>query len=159
VATLEAAQRAGGDIRGKQSAALLVVRAESTGAVWQDRLVDLRVEDHAHPVDELARLLLIQRAYEHMNRGDEAMAAGDDQAALQAYQAAEGICPSNLEMQYWHAIALANVGRVAEALPIFDAVFGEDANWRTLTERLPQVDQLDVGEADLARILAQGAGR
>jgi uncharacterized Ntn-hydrolase superfamily protein len=159
VATLEAAQRAGGDIRGKQSAALLVVCAESTGAVWEDRLVDLRVEDHAHPVEELARLLFIQRAYEHMNRGDEALEAGDDEGALQAYGAAEAICPSNLEMQYWHAVALANVGRVAEALPIFGAVFRQDANWRTLTERLPQVDLLDVGEQELAQILVQGAGR
>ena len=159
VATLEAAQRAGGDIRGKQSAALLVVRGESTGAVWQDRLVDLRVEDHAQPVEELARLLLIQRAYEHMNRGDEAIEAGDDEGALQAYQTAEGICPGNLEMQYWHAIALANVGRVADALPIFGTVFCEDANWRTLTERLPQVGLLDVGEEELAQILAQGVRR
>ena len=156
VATLEAAQAAGGDIRGKQSAALLVVRATSTGAVWQDRLVDLRVEDHPHPVAELRRLLRVQRAYEHMNRGDEAMEAGDVQGALQAYQAAEAMFPDNLEMQYWHAISLVNTGRVSEAMPLFDAIFAQDPNWRTLTERLPGVGLLHVSDEDLGRILAQG---
>jgi uncharacterized Ntn-hydrolase superfamily protein len=156
VTTLETAQAAGGDIRGVQSAALLVVRAASTGAVWQDRLVDLRVEDHPYPLAELRRLLRVQRAYEHMNRGDEAMEAGDVQGALQAYQAAEAMFPGNLEMQYWHAVSLVNAGRVSEAMPLFHAIFARDPNWRTLTERLPGVDLLDVSDEDLGRILAQG---
>jgi uncharacterized Ntn-hydrolase superfamily protein len=158
VTALEAAQAAGGDIRGSQSAALLVVRPASTGAVWEDRLVDLRVEDHPHPVAELCRLLRVQRAYEHMNRGDEAVEAGDVQGALEAYRAAEAMFPDNLEMQYWHAVSLANLGRLPEALPIFDAVFSQDSNWRTLTGRLPQVGMLDVGKEELGHILAQGRG-
>jgi uncharacterized Ntn-hydrolase superfamily protein len=158
VVALEAAQAAGGDIRGAQSAALLVVRAASTGAAWQDRLVDLRVEDHPQPVTELRRLLRVQRAYEHMNRGDEQIEAGDVQGALAAYQAAEAMFPDNLEMQYWHAVSLANVGRVQEALPIFEAVFSRDANWRTLTARLPDVGLLGVSDEALSQILAQGEG-
>jgi uncharacterized Ntn-hydrolase superfamily protein len=138
---LEAAQAAGGDIRGTQSAALLVVRAGSTGAVWEDRLVDLRVEDHPHPVAELRRLLRVQRAYEHMNRGDEAVEVGDVQGALAAYRAAEAMFPDNLEMQYWHAVSLANLGRLREALPIFDAVL------------------LEVSDGELDQILTEGTGR
>jgi len=89
LAALLAAQRAGGDIRGKQSAALLVVRAEPSNEPWNDRIVDLRVEDHPHPVAELERLLRLHRAYELMNEGDEAMAGGEMERALAGYAAAE----------------------------------------------------------------------
>jgi uncharacterized Ntn-hydrolase superfamily protein/phosphohistidine phosphatase SixA len=152
VAALEGAQAAGGDIRGKQSAALLVVRAESTGQPWEDRIVDLRVDDHPDPVVEIARLLRAHRAYEHMNEGDVALEQGDIEGALNAYRSAEAMFPENLEMRYWHAISLANVGRVDEALPMFASIFGQDPNWRTLTERLPAVGVLDVSEDELAKI-------
>jgi uncharacterized Ntn-hydrolase superfamily protein/phosphohistidine phosphatase SixA len=158
VTALEAAQAAGGDIRGAQSAALLVVRAEPGGAAWEDRLVDLRVEDHPQPVAELRRLLRVQRAYEHMNRGDAALEAGDVEGALAAYRAAEAMFPDNLEMQYWHAVALANLGRVQEALPVLRHVFAEDPNWRTLTARLPAVGLLEVSDETLRQILGQGEG-
>jgi uncharacterized Ntn-hydrolase superfamily protein len=157
VMALAAAQEAGGDIRGKQSAALLVVRAESTGKVWEDRLVDLRVEDHSDPISEIKRLLRVHRAYGHMNRGDLAIEEGDIEGALKAYRTAEIMFPHNLEMQYWHAVSLANLGRVDDALPMFRAIFCRDANWQTLTGRLPGVGLLGVSDADLERILAQGA--
>jgi uncharacterized Ntn-hydrolase superfamily protein len=153
VAALEGAQAAGGDIRGKQSAALLVVRAASTGQPWEDRLVDLRVDDHPEPVVEIARLLRVHRAYEHMNRGDVALEQGDVEGALDAYRAAEALFPDNLEMQYWHAVSLVNVGRTAEALPIFASIFARDPNWRTLTARLPRAGVLDVNEEVLQRVL------
>jgi uncharacterized Ntn-hydrolase superfamily protein len=153
VAALEGAQAAGGDVRGKQSAALLVVRAAPTGQSWEGRTVDLRVDDHPEPVTEIARLLRVHRAYEHMNRGDLALERGDVTGALEAYRTAEAVCPDNLEMQYWHAVALANVGRTAEALPIFASVFSQDPNWRTLTKHLPAVGVLAVGAEELGRIL------
>ncbi len=155
VAALEAAQEQGGDIRGQQSAALLVVRAQASGQIWQDRLVDLRVEDHAHPVAELERLLRLFRAYEYMNQGDAALEENQIDAALQAYEAAQAMFPDNLEMTYWHAISLANLGRLERALPMFRAVFSQDPNWHTLTQRLPQVGLLEVSPEDYQRILAQ----
>jgi uncharacterized Ntn-hydrolase superfamily protein len=156
VAALEGAQGAGGDIRGRQSAALIVVRAQSTGKSWEDRTVDLRVEDHEEPVAEIGRLLRVHRAYEHMNQGDLALEAGDVEGALAAYRAAQEMYPDNLEMRYWHAVSLANLGRVEEALPIFAAIFARDPNWRMLTGRLPAVGLLDVSEADLGRIVGGG---
>lgn len=156
VVALEAAQDAGGDIRGQQSAALLVVRGESTGRSWEDRLIDLRVEDHAEPVKEIKRLLTVFRAYEHMNRGDEALEAGDTEGALRAYRAAEAMFPDNLEMKYWHAVSLANLGRVDEALPLFKAVFAADPSWLEMARRLPGKGFLTVGEADMAKIVAAG---
>jgi uncharacterized Ntn-hydrolase superfamily protein len=153
VAALEAAQEEGGDIRGKQSAALLVVRGEATGNIWEDRLIDLRVEDHPEAVKEIKRLLRVFRAYELMNQGDEAITNNDEEGALRAYGSAGAMFPDNLEMKYWHAISLANLGRLDEALPMLKAIFRKDNSWRILTERLPASDLLNVDEKDLKKIL------
>ncbi len=150
---LQAAQAAGGDIRGKQSAALIVVGPEPMEEVWRDHLVDLRVDDHQDPLDELDRLLRVHRAYEHMNRGDLAVEHQDMEAALMEYGAAEKMFPRNLEMKYWKAIALANNGRMEEALPIFEYVFERDDNWRELTRRLPDSGLLTVSDPELQTIL------
>jgi uncharacterized Ntn-hydrolase superfamily protein len=155
VAALEAAQAEGGDIRGKQSAALVVVRGEATGKVWEDRLIDLRVEDHPEPVQELKRLLHVFRAYEHMNAGDEALEKNDVPGALQAYSTAEAMLPDNMEMKFWHAVSLVNSGMTEESLPIFKDVFAQDKNWATLLQRLPQADLLQAGTADVEKVLAQ----
>jgi uncharacterized Ntn-hydrolase superfamily protein len=136
LAALDAAQAAGGDIRGRQSAALVVVKAESTGKPWADRLFDLRVDDHPEPLRELRRLVRLQRAYNHMNAGDAAVERKDNEGALREYAAAEALVPDNIEMVYWHAVALANMNRVEESLPLFRRVFAADSNWRTLTPRL-----------------------
>lgn len=153
VKVLMAAQEAGGDIRGKQSAALLVVNAETVANVWQDKKVDLRVDDSAEPLIELERLLKVHRAYDHMNRGDLAVEVNDMDTALKEYGAAEKMFPDNLEMKYWTAIALANNNKLDDALPIFKKVFNQDANWRTMTKRLPKSGLLTVSDADLAKIL------
>jgi uncharacterized Ntn-hydrolase superfamily protein len=136
MAALEAAQSVGGDIRGRQSAALIVVRGKSTGKPWADRVFDLRVEDSPEPLKELHRLLVLQRAYNHMNEGDLAVEKNDNEKALREYGAAARLAPDNLEMVYWHAVALVNMKRVDEALPLFKRVFAGDKNWATLTPRL-----------------------
>ena len=136
LAALEAAQSVGGDIRGKQSAALVVVTGQPTGRAWADRVFDLRVDDHAEPLKELRRLLSLQRAYNHMNAGDLAVEKKDNEAALREYAAAGKLVPDNLEMTYWHAVALVNMNRVEESLPLFRRVFAHDPNWRILTPRL-----------------------
>lgn len=153
--TLEAAQAAGGDIRGKQSAALLVMGPEGTGQPWVDRRVDLRIDDHPNPLVELRRLLRVHQAYGHMNAGDLAVEKGDIDLAVREYSAAEAMFPANLEMQFWHAITLANSGRLEEALPIFKRVFKKGKNWKTLTPRLIKNGLLTVDEAGLQRILRQ----
>ncbi|KAA9339719.1 DUF1028 domain-containing protein [Hymenobacter busanensis] len=154
LAALDAAQVAGGDIRGRQSAALLVVRGQASNAPWDDRVVDLRVEDNPAPLKELRRLLQLQRAYDHMNAGDLAVEKNDMPTAVREYQAAEKAFPQNLEMRYWHAITLANKGQVAEAKKLLLPIFKQEPNWRTLTERLPKVGLLTVSEAELKQILA-----
>lgn len=138
LAALDAAQAVGGDIRGKQSAALIVVTGKPTGKSWADRTFDLRVDDSADPLKELRRLVTLQRAYNHMNAGDLAVEKNDNQGALREYGAASRLVPDNAEMVYWHAVALVNMGRVDESLPLFRKVFAMDRNWITLTPRLPQ---------------------
>lgn len=153
LAAMEAAQAEGGDIRGKQSGAILVVSTEKMPQDWQGRLVDLRVDDHPQPLKELGRLLKVHRAYEHMNRGDLAVEAGDMEQAKKEYGAAEAMFPDNLEMQYWHAVALANSGEMDQALTLFRRIFEQDDNWRTLTPRLTKNGMLEVSEEDLKKIV------
>jgi uncharacterized Ntn-hydrolase superfamily protein len=151
---LEAAQNAGGDIRGKQSAALIVVSGEKTDKVWMDKAVDLRVDDHKEPLKELGRLLNVHKAYVHMNQGDLEMEHGNIEKALESYGAAQAMFPEHLEMKYWTAVTLANNQRVEEALIIFKEVFLKDSNWKELTKRLPASDLLNVSDADYHRIMS-----
>ncbi|GAA4311266.1 DUF1028 domain-containing protein [Pontixanthobacter gangjinensis] len=153
VEALKAAQEAGGDIRGKQSAALIVVGPERTDKSWEEKKIDLRVDDHKTPIRELERLLKVHRAYEHMNKGDLAVEEGNMQKALKEYGAAEKMFPENLEMKYWKAVALANSGRLEEAKPIFKKVFSEDENWREMTTRLPASGILTVSDEELQAII------
>lgn len=149
---LKAAQETGGDIRGKQSAALIVVGAEKVEESWKDKKIDLRVDDHAEPIKELERLLKTARAYEHMNEGDLAMEDGDVDKALEEYGSAEKMFPDNLEMQFWKAVALANAGEIQEAKPVFDKIFKKDENWREMLRRLPKAGLLDVSDEELKQL-------
>ena len=137
LAALEAAEAAGGDIRGRQSAAMLIVAGERQEQSWQGVELELRVEDHPDPLVELRRLIRVHQAYEHMNAGDLAVEHKDDEGALREYAAAEAMFPENLEMKFWHAVALANMGRLKESYPLFKTVFRQDENWRTLLPRMP----------------------
>ncbi|MEO7307795.1 MAG: DUF1028 domain-containing protein [Ferruginibacter sp.] len=150
---LKAAQAVGGDIRGKQSAAILVVAGKSTGQPWNERLIDLRVDDHKTPLDELDRLLRLYRAYEHMDKGDLATEKNDMKLAMKEYGAAMKMFPENLEMQYWTAITLANNKKVMDASKLLQKIYAKDANWRELTKRLPKVNLLNVTEADLKELI------
>lgn len=153
VACLKAAQAAGGDIRGRQSAALIVVSGKPVKESWNDKLIDLRVDDNPNPIGELERLLKLQRAYEHMNNGDLQVEKGNMVKAMAEYTAAERMFPSNLEMQYWHAITLANNKGVNEAAVMLKKIYAKDPNWRELTRRLPKVGQLTVSAKDLKLLL------
>lgn len=138
MSALDAAQAEGGDIRGKQSAAMLVVSGEASDQPWTGILVDLRVEDHPEPLMELRRLLNIQRAYQSMNRGDELLSEGKNLEAFDAYNKAALLAPHLDELPFWQAVTLADTGKVEEALPIFKQVFKSNPDWATLLERLPK---------------------
>ncbi len=150
---MEAAQNEGGDIRGKQSAAILVVKAKSTGNGWEDKVVDLRIEDHDDPIKEMKRLLNVHKAYEFMNKGDLAVEKGDNMLAKELYMNAQKLNPNNLEMQYWYAVTLANNGDLIEAKKIFKEIFKLNNKWKELTPRLIKPKLLTISEEQLQEIL------
>ena len=156
LAALEAAQAVGGDLRGMQSAAILVVSGKAGSGPLHDRLVDLHVEDNPQPLRELRRLLTLNTAYGHMNQGDHALESGDIEAALAQYGQAEALQPNNLEMKFWHAVSLVNAGRVESALPVFAEIFRGDQRWRELVPRLAQAGLLEADAAVLGRIANAG---
>ncbi len=155
LAALDAAQASGGDIRGQQSAALLVVRGTPSQEPWNDRIFDLRVEDHPQPLNEMRRLVRVQRAYNQMNQGDEVLSKGDTSAALAAYSSAALLAPEMIEITFWHAVALADTGHMEQALPIFRQVFAENPDWAVLLKRLPPVGMVKMSPAEVEKIIHQ----
>jgi len=139
LAALDAAEAEGGDIRGRQSAAILIVEAKSTGRPWVDTIFDLRVDDGPEPLVEIRRLVSVRRAYIHMRLGDEAAQRGDLETTEREFTAAERLIGDNPEMRYWHAIALLGLGKVDDGLAILREVGRRDRNWIELTLRLPSL--------------------
>ncbi len=154
VKTMEAAESVGGDIRGKQSAAILIVGGKEAKNKWEDKIIDLRVEDNEQPVKELLRLLKLHRAYKHMDKGDLAIEHNDMENALKEYDSALNLFPENLEMKFWTAISLANNQKLKEASVLFKTIFKKDNNWRLLTERLPESGLLNLTKKELEDILS-----
>jgi uncharacterized Ntn-hydrolase superfamily protein len=155
LAALDAAEAEGGDIRGRQAAGLVVVKARSSGRPWADRVFDLRVEDHPQPLAELRRLVRLQRAYNHMSAGDDCVAVSDWACAEREYGAARTEVPDSAEMAFWYAVALATAGKLDAARPLFSQAFAADPRWRELVRRLPGVNQLPKDPRLVESILSQ----
>jgi len=151
---LDAAQAAGGDIRGMESAAILIVKGVSSGKPWADKVFDLRVDDHPQPLAELRRLVTLQRANNFANDGDRFIEKKDSAAAEKAYAAAEALAPDFAEMSFWHAVAIANSGRVDDSLPVFARAYRGYPKFRELVPRLAKVGLLPADEKVIAKIVA-----
>jgi len=130
---LEGAEAEGGDVRGRQSAALLVVPA--AGEAWQAR-ADLRVEDHTDPIGELRRLLGLQRAYELAGQGDELMGGGRPHEAVPKYVRAAELAPDSDELLFWAGLALAQQGDLAAGTDAVRRAASVHPGWLTLLDRL-----------------------
>lgn len=157
LAALEAAEAAGGDIRGRQSAALVVVRGDRSRPAWE-RVYDLRVEDAPDPLGELRRLLRVARAYRAATAGDNFVTVGRIDSALAAYGRAAALLPdsaTNGELVYWQAVTLADLGRVEDAIPLFRRAFRQDRSWIELLWRLPRVGLVSADSATIARIVRE----
>ena len=149
LAALDAAQAEGGDLRGQQSAAILVVDNVRSDKPWEHVELELRVEDHPEPLVELRRLLTLERAYGHMNRGDDLLGKNQVEEALVEYRTAAEMAPSIAELPFWQAVTLAELGRSDEARAVFTAAFRDDSNLRELLRRLPAAGLLHVGPEQL----------
>lgn len=155
IAALRAGEGEGGDIRGRQSAAILIVDGERHDKPWQGRLVDLRVEDHPAPVEELARLYGLHAAYDWMNRGDLYAERAEWDSAVVCYGTAEKLAPQIVELPFWHAVTLASAGKLGDALPVFRRVFAAEPRWIELVPRLVRSDLLPTDTSVINRILQE----
>jgi uncharacterized Ntn-hydrolase superfamily protein len=154
LAALDAAEACGGDLRGRQAAAIMVVRPEATGNRRRDRPVDLRVEDHPEPLDELRRLLTIRRAVDRADRAFDLMSAGDYPAAAAEFGEAVRIAPGMLEFKAWQGWALLKSGDVAAATGCVRGVLALEREWAVLYRRLAQADGTALDPAIAALIAA-----
>jgi uncharacterized Ntn-hydrolase superfamily protein len=134
LAALDAAEAEGGDIRGRQAAGILVVKAESTGRRWRDRVVDIRVDDHPEPLLELRRLVELKFAYDRMEFADELEQTGDLEGAAAEYRAALATHGDVPEIRFWAAIAFAKTGALAEAREQLGGL--SNPGWRELLRRM-----------------------
>jgi uncharacterized Ntn-hydrolase superfamily protein len=137
LAALDAGEAAGGDVRGRQSAALLVVPPE--GEPWQ-RIVELRVEDHADPLGELRRLLDLADAYAVATEGDDLVGEGRHEEAAERYRVAAELAPANDELLFWAGLALAQGGDLVAGTERVRSAIEMHSGWRDLLARLdPEV--------------------
>ena len=136
---LEAAEKAGGDIRGRQSAAILVVKAQGSGKPWNDVVVNLRVEDHPRPLAELRRLLRLRRAYNLEDQGDTFTSEKKPADAASAYAEAMRLAPDVVELRFWAAVTMYTNGQEAQARTLFRDVFAREPRWVPLVPRLAKV--------------------
>ena len=152
---LEAAEHAGGDIRGRQSAAMLIVKGTASGKPWNDVLVNLRVEDHDRPLVEMRRLLRLRRAYNLEDQGDNFTAEKQAAKAAKAYDEAMRLAPDVVELQFWAACTMYQNERKPEALALFKQVFAREARWVPLVERLSRVGLFPADSKAIAEVQAQ----
>ena len=156
LATLEAAEAEGGDIRGRQAARILVVRAEATAEPWTDTLVDLRVDDHETPLAELRRLLDLQRAYRRLEEAEDVELAGETERALLERLAAFAQAPGNPEIAFWTALSLAGAGRLEEARGIVRVAFDAHPGWVELLERLVADELVELPTDAFTALVSEG---
>jgi uncharacterized Ntn-hydrolase superfamily protein len=150
---LESAEEVGGDLRGRQSAAILIVKVTGSSAPWHDRVVDLRVEDHPQPLVEMRRLLRIHAAFTHANNGDLLMEKGENAKALEEYRRSAALSPENPELKFWQAVTLLNHGEVAGGMSMMKSAFKANRDLRTLLARLPSVGLLKVDRETMKKLL------
>jgi uncharacterized Ntn-hydrolase superfamily protein len=153
MASLDAAQAAGGDFRGMQSAALLVFSGSPTGKIWQDRKVDIRVDDSKEPLVELRRLLRLHQGYELLDEGENELVQGRTESAVAKYTAAGELLSDNEEMIFWQAAFLSGAGKFEEAIPLFRKVFAINPNWRTFTPDLVRLGHVKMKDSELERLM------
>lgn len=154
LAGLLAAEAAGGDLRGCQSAALLVVAGPCSERPWQGRVFDLRVEDHSRPLEELRRLVRLRRAYLLADEAERLLALGRVDEARATFAQAVDAAPEVAEIRFWFAVALVQTGQEAEAIEHFAAVFAAEPSFADLAGRLPDAGLLPPDPGLLGRIAA-----
>ena len=155
LAALDAAEKEGGDLRGKQSAALMIVTINPTGNTYIDHPYNLRVEDNPEPLKELRRLVYIAKAYNHVSIGDDHLAENNYDMALEEYEIGMKMLPENVELRSWYATTLVLVDKLEESLKDFKWVFKREPIWKKLVPRLAKNGFLPDDKKVIKKILKQ----
>jgi len=150
--TLEAAEANGGDVRGRQSAALVIVAADVTPDLWAGRLLDVRVDDHADPLGELRRLATISEAYQLV--GELESPTADRRPMTERYADARAMAPDAMELVFWRAIELATSGNEAAARDELAVAFAADPTWREALRHVAAAGLVGTDPALVERLLA-----
>lgn len=150
---LDAAEAEGGDVRGKQAAGVLVVKASASGRPWEDTILHIRVDDHPEPLPELRRLVDLKFAYDRLDAAEKLELAGDMAGAIREQEQAFAEHPDNAEFAFWTAIALAGQGRIDEARRIMDVAYRTYHGWAELLRRLAADGFLEVPQEAIAALL------
>lgn len=149
---MEAAEAEGGDVRGRQSAAIMIVSADLQQAAWRGRLMDMRIEDHPDPVPELRRIVAMQLAYNLLDdEGDEAKAG---KTGAERYAQARQLSPDAYELCFWKGVELATGGDVEGARRELQIAFAADTRWRTTLQHLADAGREGVTPELAAELLA-----
>jgi uncharacterized Ntn-hydrolase superfamily protein len=154
LASLDAAEAEGGDIRGRQSAAMVVVNAKPSDKPWLDRVVDLRVEDDPSPLEELRRLVAMRHGYDAVERADQAALRDDLETAAAEYANAEAGVGDNVEASFWGGVSLAAAGQEDQARALLAKSFARHDGWKELLRRLPAAGMFPDDPALIERLLA-----
>jgi uncharacterized Ntn-hydrolase superfamily protein len=156
---LDAGEAQGGDVRGRQAAGILVVKAEPTDRPWEDVVVNVRVDDHVEPLPELRRLVDLKFAYDRLDAAEKLELAGDLDGAFAEQRAALAEFPDNAEIAFWTATSLAAHGRPDEARRTIRVAFERHRGWEVLLRRLVRDGYLDVPPETLSALLPESGGR
>ena len=135
MAALDAAEKEGGDIRGRQSAAMVVVTGKPTGHSWEDRVIDLRVEDAPDPISELRRLLRVKRAYMTLSEAEALEKAGDPARMAERVEEAVKLAPDMVEIAFWAGLSLASADRIDEGARLVDRAVAKNRRWIETIDR------------------------
>ena len=153
-AALVAAENLGGDLRGKQSAAMLVVPLEKVDNLLSSKIYDIRVDDSPNPLEDLNRLMRIQKAYIFANEGDILSSEGKLNEALEAYNKASELYPENVELLFWGAVILCTDGKFDIAKPMFEKIFKASPDLKEMIPRLENHPMFPLNPATVQKILS-----
>jgi uncharacterized Ntn-hydrolase superfamily protein len=155
LAALDAAEAEGGDIRGRQSAAMVVVSGTRSDRPWAHRRIDLRVDDHPEPLVELRRLLDLFAAHRKADEAEAAAATGDMATAGAKIAEALHLAPGDPEIAFWAAIGAASAGQIDAARALLAQAVAIEPRWRELARRLPAVEMFPLSNDALRTLLEE----
>lgn len=153
LASLKAAQAAGGDIRGQQAAGIKVVDPVDYGHWWKGATIDIRVDDHPEPLRELERLLNLQEAFRIADNAEKLAAVGEFENADKAFHEARKQLPQSAEIAFWHGVMLANAGQIKTAKEALTVAFQAGNEWRELLTRIHQSNRLNVDSKSMSELV------